>query len=88
MLRTADDVVGGVPFALQQQVGLADGVGLGIDLLAIEVGGDFLAVVGGELLKHVLGHGQHAASAASPIVDQVSAGLDLVGDGEEDQLRH
>ena len=81
VLWAAHDVVGGVSFTLQQQVGLANGVGLGIDLLAVEMGGDFLAVVGGELLKHVLGHGQHAASAAGPVVDQVGAGLDLVGDG-------
>ena len=45
-------------------------------------------MVGGELLKHVLGHGQHAASAAGSVVDQIGAGLDLVGDGEEDQFRH
>ena len=31
----AHDVVGGITFALQQQVGLADGVALGVDLLAV-----------------------------------------------------
>ena len=35
MLRPADDVVGSIPFALEQQVGLADGVGFGVDLLAV-----------------------------------------------------
>ena len=88
VLRSAHDVVGGVPFPLQQQVGLADGVGLGVDLLAEQVGGYLLAVLGGELLQHVLGHGQHAAGAAGPVVDQVGAGLDPVGHGQEDQLRH
>ena len=88
VLGAAHDVVGGVPFALQQQVGLADGVGLGVDLLAVKVGGDLLAVLGGELLEHVLGHGQHAAGAAGPVVDQVGAGLDPAGDGQEDELRH
>ena len=77
VLRAAHDVVGGVPFPFEQQVGLADGVGLGIDLLAEQVGGDLFAVLGGELLQHVLGHGQHAAGAAGPVVDQVGAGLDL-----------
>ena len=37
-LRAADDVVGAFALALQQHVRLADGVGLGIDLLAVELG--------------------------------------------------
>ena len=37
MLRAADDVVRGFSFAFQQEVGLADGVGFGVDLLAVEV---------------------------------------------------
>ena len=49
VFRAADDVVGGLAFALEQQVGLADGVGLRVDLLAEEVGGDLLAALGGEL---------------------------------------
>ena len=88
MLGAAHDVVGGVPFPLQQQVGLADGVGLGVDLLAEQVGGDLLSAFGGELLQHFLGHGQHAAGAAGPVVDQVGAGLDPVGHGQEDELGH
>ena len=47
--RAADDVVGVFAFALEEHVGLADGVGLGIDFLAVEVGGDLLAALGGEL---------------------------------------
>jgi hypothetical protein len=50
----ADDVVGALALALEQHVGLADGVGLGVDLLAVEVGGDLLAVLGGELLERLL----------------------------------
>ena len=34
--RAADDVVGALAFAFQQHVGLADGVGFGVDLLAVE----------------------------------------------------
>jgi hypothetical protein len=45
VLRAADDVVRRLALALEQQVGLADGVGLGVDLLAVEVGGDLLAVL-------------------------------------------
>ena len=88
VLRAADDVVRRVALALEQQVGLADGVGLGVDLLAVEVGGDLLAVLRGELLQRLLGHGQHAAGAAGAVVEQVGARLDLVGDGQEDELRH
>ena len=80
VLRAADDVVRGLALALEQQVGLADGVGLGVDLLAVEVGGDLLAVLLGELLQRLLGDGQHAAGAAGAVVEQVGAGLDLVGD--------
>ena len=73
---------------MQQQVGLADGVGLGVDLLAVQVGGDLLAVLAGMLPMGLLGYGQHAAGAAGAVVEQVGAGADLVGDGQEDQLRH
>ena len=51
MLRAADDVVRRLALALEQQVRLADGVRLGVDLLAVEVGGDLLAVLRGELLS-------------------------------------
>ena len=40
------DVVSRFALALEQQVGLADGIGLGVDLLAVEVGGDFFVMVG------------------------------------------
>ena len=84
----ADDVVGGFAFALEQQVRLADGVGFGVDLLAVEVGGDVLVVLGGELPQGVLGHGEHAAGAAGAVVEQVGAGPELLGNGEEDQPGH
>ena len=35
-LSAADDVVGALALALEQHVGLADGVGLWVDLLAVE----------------------------------------------------
>ena len=88
MLRSAHDVVGGLPFTLQQEVGLADGVGLAVDLLSVEVGRHLLAPLLRDLLQHVLGHGQHAAGPAGSVVEQVGAGFDLVGDREEDQIRH
>ena len=88
VLRAADDVVGRLALALQQQVGLADGVGLGVDLLAEQVCRDVLAVLGRKLLQRLLGHGQHAAGAAGAVVEEIRAGLDPVGDGQEDELRH
>ena len=88
VLRAAHDVVRGLALALEQEVGLADRIGLGVDLLAVEVGGDLLAALRGELAQRLLGHGQHAAGAAGPVIEQVGAGLDLVRDGQEDELRH
>ena len=52
------------------------------------MGGHLLAPPGRELLQHVLGHGQHAAGPAGTVVEQIGGGLDLVGYGQEDQLRH
>ena len=86
--RPADDVVRRLALALEQQVGLADGVGLGVDLLAVEVGGDLLAVLRGELRQRLLGDGQHAAGAACAVIEQIGARLDLIGDRQEDQARH
>ena len=77
-----------LPFPLEQEIGLADRVGLGVDLLAVEVGGHLLAPLGRELLQHVLGHGQHATGPAGAVVEQIGGGLDLVSYGQEDQLRH
>ena len=82
------DVVRRHSLALQNQVGLADGVGLAVDLLTEEVGGDLLAPLLGELLKHFFPHGQHAAGPAGAVVEQIGGVFDPVGDGEEDQLGH
>ena len=40
------------------------------------------------LAQGLLGHGQHAAGAAGAVVEEIRAGLDLLGDGQEDELRH
>ena len=52
------------------------------------MGGHLLAPLLRDLLQHVLGHGQHAAGPAGAVVEQVGAGLDLVGYGHEHQVRH
>ena len=76
------------PLALEQKVRLGDGVGLGVDFLAVEVGGDLLAALLGDLDQRLLGHRQHAAGAAGAVVHQVGSGIDPVGDGQQDQLCH
>ena len=86
--RSADDVVRRVAVAFEQEVGLADGVGLGVDLLAVKVGGDLLAVGLGDFLQRFLADGQHAAGAAGAVVEQIGAGFDLVGHGQEHEIGH
>ncbi len=88
VLRPADDVVRRLALALEQQVGLADGVGLGVDLLAVEVRRYLLAVLLGELLERLLGDRQHAACAAGGVVEEVGAGFDLARDRQKKKLRH
>ena len=88
VLWTAHDVVGSLAAALEQQVGFADCVGLGVDLLPVQVGRDLLALLGRELLQGLLRDRQHPSGAAGTIVEEVGPGLDLVCDGEEQEPRH
>ena len=82
------NVVGRRALALQDQVGLADGVGLRVHLLAVEVNGRTLAALAGQVLHCLLGNGEHPAGAAGAVVEHVGGGFHLVGDGPEDELRH
>jgi len=88
VLGAAHDVVGGLALALEQQVGLADRVGLGVDLLTPEVRGNLLAPLFRETVQHVLRHGEHAAGPAGAVVEHVGGRLDPVRDGLEDEPRH
>ena len=76
------------PSPFSSRFGRADGVGLGVDLLAEQVRRDVLAVLGRELPQRFLGDGEHPAGAAGAVVEQVGARLKLVGDWEEDERRH
>ena len=67
-LGAADDVVGVFPFALEQHVCLADGVGLRVDLLSIEQAPHLLPTFAGDGCKCLIGHGEHAAGAAGAVV--------------------
>ena len=88
MLGSADDVLVDVPLPLEEHVGLADRVGLVVDLLPVEVGGDLLGFFIGDVLEGLLGDGEHPAGAYGPVVEQIGAGLDAVPDRLEDQLDH
>ena len=81
-------VVRRLALALEQQVSLADGVGLGVDLLAVEMGGHLFAVRLREFLQGLFGDGQHAAGTAGAVIEEVGAVGDPVGNGQEDQPRH
>ena len=52
--RAADDVVGALALAFEQHVCLADGVGLGIDLLAVEQALDLLAALRADRRERLL----------------------------------
>ena len=88
MPGSADNVVRRVSFSLEQQVGLADGIGFGIDFLPIEVDGYLFAALFGQTLQRFLGDGQHSTGAAGAVIKQVCAGFDLVGNGQKDQPGH
>ena len=88
VLGTAYDGLIHVPLPLEKHVGLADRVGLVVDLLAVEVGGYLLVLVRGDPPEGLLGDGQHPAGADGAVVEQVCAGLNSVPDGLEHQLGH
>ena len=52
------------------------------------MGGDLLAVFLRQPLEGLFPDRQHAACATRAVVQEVGAGLDLVRDGQEDQVRH
>ena len=47
-----------------------------------------LAVLRGDCRERLFGDGEHAARAAGAVVEQVRAGLDLVLDRQEHEVRH
>ena len=49
---------------------------------------DLLAVFIGYLLERLLGDGQHSASAARAVVEQIRPRFDLVGHGQEHEAGH
>ena len=88
MLGAADDVLIDVPFLLEEHVGLADRVGLVVDVLPVEVGRDLFLALVCYALEGLLRYGQHPAGPDGAVVEQIGAGLDALPDGLEDQLGH
>jgi hypothetical protein len=76
-------VVGVFTLAFEEHVGLADGVGLGVDFLAVKVGGDLLAARGGEFDEGFFGDREHAARAGRAVVQQIRTGFDLISHGQK-----
>ena len=68
ILGPADNMFGILPFTLKQHISLADGEGLRVYLLAVQVGANLVALSICELLQRLLRHGKHAASAAGPVI--------------------
>ena len=82
------DVVRFVPFSLENEIGLADSIGLRVHLLTVQVNRGLLALFAGQLHQRLFGDRQHSAGAARAIVDQVRSRLDLIGHRLEDEVRH
>ena len=88
MRRPTDDVVRGLAFAFQKQIGFADRISLGVDILSIEVRRDFLAVLLRKLLEGFLADGQHSTGAAGAVVEQIRPGLNSIGNRQKDKFCH
>ena len=88
MLRSAHDVVVDALLAFEQEVSLADGVGLGVDFLPVEVSRYLCLPLGGEVAEGFFRDGEHSASAECAVVEQVGARFYLVRDRPEYELCH
>ena len=86
--RAANNMVGIFALTLQQYVCLADGVGLAIDLLPIQMGADFAAMRAGKMQQRFFRDSQHATRATNPVIEQIRTGLDGIRDRQEDEIRH
>ena len=84
----SDDIGTGALLFLEYEVGLADGIGLRVYFLAIEMAGYAGPFLTGHVVEGFLCNGQHAASPQGAVVKQVGGGLELVSDGGEYQLGH
>lgn len=67
--RAADNMAGALALAFEEHVRLADGVGLRVDFLAIELALDLLAALRANRRERLLPHGEHSSSAASAVVE-------------------
>ena len=86
MSRASDDVVCCVAVTFEQEVGFADCIRLGVDLLAVKMGGHLLAVGLRNLLQDPFRNGEHASGAAGAVVEQVGGGSILPATGRNMRL--
>ncbi len=68
VLRPADNIIGSLPFTLEQKVGLADSVGFRIDLLAEKMHRNLFAAFPRQLQEGFLGYCEHSAGAAGSVI--------------------
>lgn len=86
--RAPDDVLGALPFAFEQHVCFADGVGFRVDLLTVEQAGDLLLTLRADGRQRLLRHSKHAAGPAGAVIQQIGSGLDLGLNRQKDEVRH
>lgn len=88
ILRATDDVVGRLTLTFEEHVSLRDGIGLGVDLLPVEMGSHLLALFFGKVMQRFFSHRQHPAGSAGAVVEQIRTGRNLVCNREKDQPCH
>ena len=82
------DIAGFFAFALEQQVGLADGVGLRVQFLAVQVDFGLLPLLASKIAELGFADRQHASGAAGVVIEKIGAVSDAVLDRAKDQFGH
>lgn len=77
----ADNVLGAFCLTFEQHVCLADGVGLGIDFLAIQETGNLQLPLFSDYTECLLTDREHTAGAARAVIEQISPRFELILNG-------
>ncbi len=86
--RAADDVIGVFAFALQQHVGFANGVGLGIDFLPVQMTANLEPAPFPDSRERFFRHGEHTARTAGTVVEQIGTGLQTIFNRQKHEVCH